>query len=167
MEYRDLYDEFGNLTGETILKGEDYPANRRILVAAIIIEDNSNKLLVQKRSLSKDGFWSFTSGHIENKETCIEGIIREAKEELGIVLSKDEIITFNSGINEKYIFESYYIKKDIEISSLNFQLEEVSDAKWLSLDEIKSLIETKEFKKSHIKIFNDYLSYFGKDYDFS
>jgi 8-oxo-dGTP pyrophosphatase MutT (NUDIX family) len=163
MEYRDLYDEQGNLTNEIISKGEICPANRRLLVAAIVIENNDSKLLIQKRSMYKDSLWSFTSGHVETKESSIEGIIREAKEELGLNLSKDDIITFNKGINKKYIFNSYYIKQDIELNNLTLQLEEVEDAKWLSLNEIKELIENGRFKQSHINIFNDYLKYFNRN----
>ena len=40
MEVRDLYDLNRNLTGETILKGEKYPKNRKILVVAIWIENS-------------------------------------------------------------------------------------------------------------------------------
>jgi len=164
MEYRDLYDEFGILTGETVQKGIDYPENRRVLVAAIVISNDNNELLIQKRSIAKAGDWAFTSGHIESKESCIDGMIREVKEELGIKIPKNDIIMFNSGVNEKYVYVSYFIKNNVEISKLKLQKEEVSDAKWLKLEEIKELIQKGKFKKSHINIFNDYLDYI-KNYE--
>lgn len=53
MEIRDLYDENRILTGETIIKGKTYPANRRILVVAIIIQNSKGEFLIQKEVLKK------------------------------------------------------------------------------------------------------------------
>ena len=161
MKYRNLYDQYGNITDEVVKEGEKYPSNRRLPVAAIVIENDEKKLLIQKRSVSKDGVWSFTSGHIENSENSVDGIIRETEEELGIELNSNQIIEFNSGINEKYIFYSYYTKKNIELETLKLEFDEVEDARWLSLNEIDELIKNGSFKKSHINIFNDYLKYFN------
>lgn len=159
MEYRDLYDEYGNLTGETILKGEKTPINRRLLVAALVIENDENKFLIQKRSVLKKGKWGFTTGHIETKESSIDGIIRETKEELGIDIPKKDIIKIKSGIDDKYIYNHYYIKKNIDLNSLNIQLDEVEEVKWLTEEEVKKLIENENFKKRHINIFENYLNY--------
>ena len=43
-------------------------------------------------------------------------------------------------------FDDYYIiVKDIELSSLVFQAEEVKDARWATLDEVMSMIDSGEF----------------------
>ena len=43
-------------------------------------------------------------------------------------------------------FDDYYIiVKDIELSSLVFQAEEVMDARWATLDEVMSMIDSGEF----------------------
>lgn len=159
MEYRVLYDEYGNKTDEVVEKGYSYPENRRIMVAAIIIENDENKYLIQKRSMNKGDIWAFTSGHIESFETSLEGIVREAKEELGLDIDSKNIITFNSGVNKKYVFYSYYLRKNIDLNSLVLQSDEVEDAKLVSLSEIENLINKGNFKESHIKIFNDYINF--------
>ena len=56
MEVRDLYDKDRNLTGETILKGEQIPENRYIIVMLIFIQNSEGKFLIQKRSKQKMDF---------------------------------------------------------------------------------------------------------------
>ena len=63
MEIRDLYDKDRNLTGETILKGEQIPENRYIIVMLIFIQNSEGKFLIQKRSKIKNGKYATTGGH--------------------------------------------------------------------------------------------------------
>lgn len=44
------------------------------------------EILLSKRAQNKKyaGMWEPTSGHVKSKETSLEGIKREVKEELGI-----------------------------------------------------------------------------------
>jgi len=61
---------------------------------AIIIGDK-NKILFIKRSMKKKtlpGAWSFPSGTIEDDETSYDTLIREGKEELGIILKPEKIL---------------------------------------------------------------------------
>ena len=53
-----------------------------------------NKLLVQKRKGSKlwSGFYGVPAGHIDDGENQYDALIREAYEELGIKINKDDII---------------------------------------------------------------------------
>ena len=61
-------------------------------VHMIIMKDN--KLLVQKRKGSKlwSGFYGVPAGHIDEGENQYDALIREAKEELGIKITKENII---------------------------------------------------------------------------
>ena len=54
MERRDLYDENRNLTGETILKGEEIPKGRYIVVVLVFIQNSKGEFLIQKRSKIKN-----------------------------------------------------------------------------------------------------------------
>ena len=58
----------------------------------LIIKDN--KLLVQRRQGSKlwPGFYGVPAGHIDKGENQYDALIREAKEELGIKITKENII---------------------------------------------------------------------------
>ena len=58
----------------------------------IICKDN--KILVQKRKGSKlwPGYYALPAGHIDKGENQYDALIREAKEELGIVINLKKII---------------------------------------------------------------------------
>ena len=61
-------------------------------VHMIITKDN--KILVQKRKGSKlwPGFYALPAGHIDKGENQYDALVREAKEELNIVLDPKDII---------------------------------------------------------------------------
>ena len=47
----------------------------------------------------------------------------------------------------------YYLEKNINIEDIKVQEEEVEFVKWLSIDEIKELINKGEFRKGNIVAF--------------
>ena len=51
MEKRDLYDSQRNITGETILKGEEIPKGRYIIVVLVFIQNSEGKFLIQKKHI--------------------------------------------------------------------------------------------------------------------
>ena len=159
MEVRDLYDLNRNLTGETILKGEKYPKNRKILVVAIWIENSKGELLIQKRSTLKDGLWATTGGHPKSGETSLEGIKTEVLEELGLDISNEDVKLIHAEFDEFVFLDMYFVKMDLDINSLTLQKEEVEMVKWASIDDINNLIKDKQFKKTHTDMFYNYLKY--------
>lgn len=60
----------------------------------IILINNNNKILLQKRKGSKlwPGYYALPAGHIDEGETQYDALIREAKEELGIEINPNDII---------------------------------------------------------------------------
>lgn len=60
---------------------------KMILVAAAVLIDADNRVLIQKRPEGKSwaGYWEFPGGKIEQGETPEIALIRELGEELGIV----------------------------------------------------------------------------------
>lgn len=159
MEKRDLYDLNKKLTGETIFKGEKYPSDRKILVVAIWIENSNGELLIQKRSIEKDGKWATTGGHPKSGETSLQGIITEVKEELGLDISHEDIKFIYSDFDDKVFLDMYYVKMDVDTNKLVIQKEEVSEVIWASIDEIKNIINSGEFKNSHTEMFKNYLEF--------
>lgn len=88
--------------------------------------------------------WDVTAdGNVLAGEFGFQAIIRECKEELGIELSKNDIIFIGSVIstNKKgdiinnYFNEYYIANKEIDTTKLQLQKEEVSEVKWIDKNE--------------------------------
>lgn len=161
MEKRDLYDINRKLTGETILKTEPIPPNRRILVVLAFIQNSKGELLVQKRAPQKDGKFAFTGGHPKYGETSIQGMITEIGEEIGLTVSEDELKLIYTDMDDEVFFDLYYIKKDFDISSLTIQ-EKVSYVQWNTIDEINLLEKRGLFKKEHFEAYERFLKILDK-----
>ena len=60
----------------------------------LIIKNDKNEILLQRRQGTKlwPGFLALPAGHIDKNENAYEAVIREAKEELGIEISRNNII---------------------------------------------------------------------------
>lgn len=60
--------------------------------AYLILRQNDKILLQQRKNTGYcDGMWSLVAGHVEDGESASEGMIREAREEIGIDLHPDQI----------------------------------------------------------------------------
>ena len=115
MELLDIYDNNGNKTGRTIVRGDKNAIlndNEHFAVSVIFIENDNKEFLIQKASKEKGKYYSSTGGHVNSKETPKETIIREVKEELGIDINNDEIKEYGYLLYDKPIRYLYYIKKN-------------------------------------------------------
>lgn len=65
----------------------------KFLSSVYIVLRQENKILLQRRAGTKiyNGFLAMPAGHIDEGENCYEAVIREAKEELGIDITKEDI----------------------------------------------------------------------------
>lgn len=159
MEYLNVYDDNLSPLNKKIKRGEPLLPNEHILITIIYIENNNNEFLIQKTSKEKDELFSSTGGHVQYNENSKQAIIREVEEELGLDLSKDNIIyikNINIGVP---LCDIYYIKKDIDISKLKLQLSEVSSVSYLSREQIYKLIKEEKFHKTHAKVFYEIINY--------
>lgn len=161
MEYRDLYNDKRELTGERILKNDTIPDNRYIMMVVIFIENNNHEFLIQKRSSNKGGKWATTGGHPKSGESSLEGIVAEVREELGITINSPTLFKKAEGKNT--FCDLYYLKKEVDLSELTIQEEEVENVKWASIDEIRKLMENDSFNKGHFMMFQDCLEFIEKN----
>ena len=159
MELRDLYDENKKLTGEKIYKGQDVPKGRYYITVVVFIQNSKNEFLLQKRVKKKDGKWATTGGHPVSGETSKQGIITEIKEELGIDIPEENIKLFKTIKTEDDFVDIYYLKEDIDINKIKIQKEEVSNVKWVTINDIEKMIKEGEFSESHREFFEDCIKY--------
>ena len=165
-ELIDVLDNKGNKTGiikkkSDIKKDGDY--HRAI---AVLVINNNNEILMQKRSSRKriyPNLWSiFVKGHVQSGESSIDACIRELSEEIGINIEQDELkylyTIFEEVIDNDYIerifYDTYILRKDFNLNDITIQEEELSDIKLVNYDEVISLIKNND--KSLVPNFEDY-----------
>ncbi|EQK39575.1 NUDIX domain protein [[Clostridium] bifermentans ATCC 19299] len=153
MEIWDLYDKDRIKTGETMVRGSKFKENTYHLVVHVCIFNLEGKMLIQQRQPFKDGWpnmWDITvGGSAVSGDTSQLAAEREVYEEIGYKLSLDGIrpsltINFDKGFDDIYL-----IQKDIDISKLKLQYEEVQSVKWASKEEILSMIDEEIFIPYH------------------
>ncbi len=149
----DVLNELGEFTGK-IATREDCHKNGlwHRAVYAFIINDNGN-ILLQKRSSNKKlwpNMWDVTvGGHVLAGEFGRQALIRETKEELGININDNDIkyllgstsINKQGNIINKHYNECYIITKNINISDIHIQKEELSEIRYFSKDELLNRIK--------------------------
>lgn len=159
MELRDLYNEKRILTGKTIEKGKDVPLGFYYITVVVFIENSKNEFLLQKRVMAKDGKWATTGGHPVSGESSLEGMVTEIKEELGLDVKQNELTLFKSIMTNDDFVDLYYLKRDIDISDIVLQKEEVDDVKWFTREEINELIKENIFSELHLEFYNDCIDF--------
>lgn len=144
MELWDLYNDDGSKTGNVIERDNSIEEGYYHLAVEVWIVNSNSQILIQKRSKNKKtlpNIWGMTTGCIVSGEESLDGTIREAKEEIGIDISKDEIKIFRSMIHGDTLWDVYLVKKEYDVSNAILQKEEVSDIKWVSTGEIRQLLK--------------------------
>ena len=158
-ELRDLYDKYSNKTDKTYRKGDLIPEGYYPMVVMVVIRNSKGEFLMQKRVESKGGDWGVTGGHPKSGETPIEGIITEVKEELGLDFSNENFTLYDSGCDGKDCYKMYFVTKDINIKEIEIQQEELSEVRWFTMDELKSMVQSSELNEDQIACFNKVCDY--------
>jgi isopentenyldiphosphate isomerase len=107
------------------------------------------------------------SGHLGAGDSSIEGAIRELQEEIGIKANKNELEYLftvktqerpkNNFIDNEFA-DIYLINKNINISDLFLQKEEVSEAKFVHYKELEKMVKNSD--KSLIELDEIYYKLF-------
>lgn len=145
----DLYDIERQSLSKSAIRGEELPQGEYHTVIHVCIFNNKSQMLIQQRQPFKKGWsnlWDFTAaGSAISGETSRAAASRELFEEMGIKHDFTETRP-NFTINfERGFADFFIIEKEVEISGLKLQKEEVQSAKWASINEIIKMIDKGEF----------------------
>ena len=158
----DVYDSLGNKTGRIVArekKDETFSKDEHIAVAIIYIENDRNEFLIQKTSKEKGGHYSSTGGHIKHGEDAFTTIVREVKEELGIDVSNDNIISLGHICVDFPVRFMFYLKKNINLNDITLQKDEVESVSYMDVDTIKDILDKGLMHKGHYKVLEKVLEY--------
>ena len=149
MEERDLVNQNRKSIGETTTGDSNIAEGKYIQIVIICFENDQHEFLIQKRAEKKNGKWALTGGHVVSGEDSVQAILRETQEELGVKLAENEVeLVFSKRAYDCFV-DMYYIKRNMEISMLNLEKEEVEKVEWASLEKIKELREKGIFLEYH------------------
>ena len=145
-EYWDLYDANRNPLGRTIKRGDAFGEGEYYVCCEIWIQNSKGQLLVTQRHPNKKagGQWEFTGGGVLAGETTKQAAVRELAEETGIDAEENELSLLEVYQHKNYFMDIFVLKKDLDITTLSLQPEEVVDAKWVSPEELLAMKEEKQ-----------------------
>lgn len=159
-EFFDIYDinrKFLGRTGQRdsyVFKAGEY----HIVTDVFIFNSKKQLLLTQRVPEKKAGLlWEGTGGSVLAGENSNQAIKREIKEELGLDIASEELILFKQLRRDEQrsprFKDLWILRKDIEISQLTLQEEEVCDSKWVTIEEFDlmqkkgEIVPTLDFNK--------------------
>lgn len=113
--------------------------------AHVWVVAGDGRLLLQRRALAKEswpGLWDISvAGHVSAGETAIESAIREAEEELGLIIAPADLrhlgtLRYHCVLREDYIeneiHDVYLLRRDVDLATLTLDPLEVAEVRWVA-----------------------------------
>ena len=157
-EFLEVYSPEGTKTGQKKSKSEIHRKGLFHSTVHVWIFTEEGNILIQKRSKKKElnpGVWDVSvAGHIKFNENIKKAAKRETLEETGININIEDLLKIGvyRSINihptaiDKEFFHTYILKIDRNSIDLDYKNNEVDDLKFISIEEMESLIKEENNK---------------------
>ena len=157
-EFLEVYSPEGTKTGQKKSKSEIHRKGLFHSTVHVWIFTEEGNILIQKRSKKKElnpGVWDVSvAGHIKFNENIKKAAKRETLEETGININTKDLlkigvyrsIIIHPTAIDKEFFHTYILKIDKNSINLDFKNNEVDDLKFISIEEMESLIKEENNK---------------------
>lgn len=148
----DVLNEWGEFTGKIATREKCHKDGLWHRAVYSFIVNDKKEVLLQRWSSNKKQWlnkWDVTiGGHVLAGEFGREALIREAKEELDIDIDDNDIkyligstsIDVHKDVINKHFNECYIITKDVDLSKIKLQEEEVSEVRFFNIQEIMDMV---------------------------
>lgn len=162
MELLDVLDEEGNLTGNKEDKDIIHEKGLWHREVCVLIRNRKGEYLIQKRAATKKqapNKWGMTAGHVDAGEDFEEAMIREIREELGIEVALEELTplaTFKEAFENETTTNNnytryYFYETNRKIEDYTICLEELSELKYITIEEMEEAVEKKDENCSYAR----------------
>lgn len=149
MEILDIYSADHRRTGRTVERNGKVEPGDWLLVVHVCLFNSKGRMLMQKRQTTKDrypGCWDLSAGgFVKSGEDSAQCAARELFEELGLRAGPEDL-RFILTEPFSYVLDDFYLAfMDVEADSLCLQQEEVSEAAWVSWEELEPMLSDGRF----------------------
>lgn len=158
-EYVASVDDYDNVL-EVVTRTEASKNNCNVRIAAVLVFNENNEILLQKVSAKKKkdaGKWSYSAaGHVDAGEDYPTAALRELKEELGIDGEIEEYIGLSRTVDpitkQKKSFHRAY--KVVHNGPFVFDEDEADEIQFFTIEKITQMIRSdpNQFKANLIEI---------------
>jgi isopentenyldiphosphate isomerase len=152
VELWDILDANGNKTGRLHKRGrnpiEGLKDGEYFRAVHVWIKNSKGEFLISKRSTDRElapDLWECTGGAAIAGEDSLTAALREVKEELGLTLNPSKGEMIHSYFQDKMLKDIWLFREDFDIKNVVLCESETCDAKWVTMDEIKNMVDTGEF----------------------
>ena len=113
-----------------------------LIVHCLVTRKGGAELLILKRSLNEDylpGVWDVPGGTLEWGEDPFEGVARETKEEVGLLISNARLLDYYSNVDsgKQKHFVTLIFVTEYEDDQLPTLSEDHSEYAWITKEEAK------------------------------
>jgi len=152
VELWDILDKNGNITGRVHERGKPMNEGDYHLEVCVWIENDKGEYLISQRSPNKafPNMWECTGGSAIAGDDSLTTALKEAKEELGIILEPQSgrIIWHHllcGNVHCHGLVDVWLFRQNIDISTIVLDPNETCNAMWASRDEINYMIDNGTF----------------------
>ena len=152
-EFIDLYDRNRNLLNKEVdRKTYLFQPGEFMMYVLAILENEEGKFLVTQRALNKKwaaGHWEMPGGGAKSKESSLDAIKREVKEETNLDVKNGRVVYsyFNedNDRHDNYFVDIYHFKFDFDLSDVTIDKSESIDCKCVTIEELISMNQEQSF----------------------
>lgn len=151
MELWDILNENGEVTGQTLQRGQRSLVDGEYhLVVHIWIVNDKNEFLIQQRAWEVEimpGKWAITSGSATKGEDSVTAALRELEEEMGIKVNKEDLKLMLRKKGRNDFVDVWLLKSNVLVSDIVMQKEEVQAVQWIDRQKLLKLMKEGKFHR--------------------
>lgn len=110
-------------------------------------------------------YWEITAGSVIKGEDELSAAVRELEEETGIKIYKEKMQLIQRYLGQNSIRYTYIHKVNMENQIIKLSKDETIDYRFITIDEFKRMLETKQFPRPTLDYFKIYNGHFYAMYN--
>ena len=146
MEFNDIYDAEGNLTGRVHRRGSTWHKGEYGLVVCVWVYDGKGNILLTRRAKGKSfaGTWENSGGAAKAGENSRQAIARELFEETGIRAAEEDFELLSSDRDHNTFYDFYCLRHYVKLDKIVLQEGETDGVMWASFGKIHWMIRSRK-----------------------